>query len=83
MNVGAVTVAVSCLFGSLEALAGDLRQANLGPSWQSRCLSEKDLPASIGVMICEDEGLPSCRQRERFDVSGHVSRNTTVLSSRL
>ena len=76
MNVGVVTVAVSYLFGSLEALASDLRQANLGACWQSRCLSEKDLPAFIGVMISEDEGFPRCRQWERYLMSLGTSRVT-------
>ena len=76
MNVGAVTVAVSYLFGSLEALASDLGQTNLRASWQSRCLSEEDVPASIGVMLSEDEGLPSRRQWERYMYLGtsHVTR---------
>ena len=55
MNVGAVTVAVSWLLTRPEALASDSRRANLGASWQPRCLIEKDLPAFTGVLISEDE----------------------------
>ncbi len=83
MNAGVVTVAVSWLLASLEALASDVRRANLGASSQSRCSTEKDLPAIIEVMMSEDEALPNGWQWERHSVSRLASRNTTVLSSRL